>query len=196
MVWSAGNAPRLTPATKTPVWAALTSYGDRRRNIPLAQLLESLEHPGVEFYSLQKGEQAESELAALKAQAWKGPHLIEHAQQDFADTAALIEQLDLVVSVDTSVAHVAGALGKRTWMLLPFYANWRWLLERTDSPWYPSFRLYRQAQLDDWSAPLAQMGADLHSLAAKSLAMPAASERPNTCALGCNDRLGRDVSRE
>jgi ADP-heptose:LPS heptosyltransferase len=74
--------------------------------------------------------------------------------RDFADTAALIEQLDLVISVDTSVAHVAGALGKPLWLLLPWLPDWRWLLEREDSPWYPSARLFRQAEPGDWDSVL------------------------------------------
>ncbi len=105
-------------------------------------------------------------MHALKA---RGAQIIDLPQQDFSDTAALIEQLDLVVSVDTSVAHCAGALGKRTWLQLPFAsADWRWLLERTDNPWYPSFKLYRQAQMGDWSEPLVRLSADLHSWARTS----------------------------
>lgn len=81
---------------------------------------------------------------------------------DFADTAAIIEGLDLVISIDTSVAHLAGALGKRCWTLLPYvHCDWRWLRDRSDSPWYPSLRLYRQARPRDWSATLDQVLADL-----------------------------------
>ena len=69
---------------------------------------------------------------------------------DFADTAAIISNLDLIISVDTSVAHLAGALGKETWILLPFSPDWRWLTKRDDSPWYPVMRLFRQASSGDW----------------------------------------------
>jgi ADP-heptose:LPS heptosyltransferase len=69
---------------------------------------------------------------------------------DFADTAGLINALDLVITVDTAVAHLAGALGKPVWVLLPMCADWRWLTERSDSPWYPSMRLFRQTQWGDW----------------------------------------------
>jgi hypothetical protein len=72
----------------------------------------------------------------------------------------------LVISVDTSVAHLSGALCQRTWILLPHLPDWRWLMHRSDSPWYPSARLYRQAQARDWSAPLAQLALDLRALAA------------------------------
>ena len=71
---------------------------------------------------------------------------------DFSDTAALISQLDLVISVDTSVAHLAGALGKPVWILLTHAPDWRWLLDRDDSPWYPSARLFRQRETREWSS--------------------------------------------
>lgn len=80
---------------------------------------------------------------------------------DFSDTAALCECLDLVISVDTSVAHLSGALGKETWILLPVDPDWRWLLERDDSPWYPSVKLYRQLKLDDWGSVLERVVGDL-----------------------------------
>ena len=80
---------------------------------------------------------------------------------DFASTAALIEQLDLVITIDTAVAHLAGALGKPTWLLLSAAPDWRWMLGRSDSPWYPSMRLFRQAKLGDWSDPLAKLRAEL-----------------------------------
>jgi Flp pilus assembly protein TadD len=80
---------------------------------------------------------------------------------DFADTAALISQLDLVISVDTSVAHVAGALAKPTWLLLPFSPDWRWLMQREDSPWYPTMRLFRQRRLGDWPDTIARVTAAL-----------------------------------
>jgi ADP-heptose:LPS heptosyltransferase len=70
---------------------------------------------------------------------------------DFSDTAALVQEMDLVISVDTSVAHLAGALGKTVWIVLPFVPDWRWMLDRADSPWYPTATLFRQSRLDDWS---------------------------------------------
>jgi len=76
---------------------------------------------------------------------------------DFADTAALIENLDLVISVDTSVAHLAGALAKPVWVLIPFSSDFRWLMDRTDSPWYPTMRLFRQKQRNDWQGVVAEM---------------------------------------
>jgi ADP-heptose:LPS heptosyltransferase len=84
---------------------------------------------------------------------------------DFADTAALIEALDLVVTVDTSVVHLAGALGKPVWLLNRFDTCWRWLLDRTDSPWYPTLRQFRQPTPGDWDAVLAAVRAALARLA-------------------------------
>ena len=82
---------------------------------------------------------------------------------DFADTAAMIEHLDLVISVDTAVAHLAGAMGKRVWLLLPWIPDWRWMLERTDSPWYPTIRLFRQANIGDWAEVLQRVAASLQN---------------------------------
>ena len=80
---------------------------------------------------------------------------------DFASTATLMEQLDLIITIDTAVAHLAGALGKPTWLLLSATPDWRWMLKRSDSPWYPSMRLFRQAKPGDWSEPLAKLREEL-----------------------------------
>ncbi|HEY8668232.1 MAG TPA: glycosyltransferase family 9 protein, partial [Tepidisphaeraceae bacterium] len=92
-----------------------------------------------------------------------GLNLIDFTNQlhDFADTAALIAQLDLVITCDTAVAHLAGAMGKPTWIALPFAAPWRWMQGRLDSPWYPTVRLFRQSVPNDWSTPLRQIAAEL-----------------------------------
>jgi ADP-heptose:LPS heptosyltransferase len=82
-----------------------------------------------------------------------------------ADTAALIAKLDLVITVDTAVAHLVGALGKRTWTLLPFSPDWRWLMEREDSPWYPTMRLFRQTKFGDWPSVLDRVRGELSALA-------------------------------
>ena len=157
LVWSGGFRPDQPE---------LRSINDRR-NIPLAKL-RSLRHPCLEFYSLQKGPSAQSELAELLARGWDGPEIRDCASEleDFADTAALIEQLDLVISVDTSAAHLAGALGKPVWILNRYDSCWRWLLDRSDSPWYPSARLYRQEQPGDWDGVLRQVARDLDRFAA------------------------------
>jgi ADP-heptose:LPS heptosyltransferase len=86
--------------------------------------------------------------------------------RDFADTAALCAAMDVVISVDTSVAHLAGALGRPTWILLPFDPDWRWMLDRPTTHWYPSARLYRQLIRGDWAFPLADIHADLSKMLA------------------------------
>jgi hypothetical protein len=83
---------------------------------------------------------------------------------DFTDTAALCDLMDLVITVDTSVAHLAAALGKTTWIMLPFVPDWRWLLDRTDSLWYPSVQLYRQRIDGDWNSLIAEVGSDLEKV--------------------------------
>ena len=128
---------------------------DLQRSMPLAQLLPLLEVPGAEFHSLQLGE------AALQAKG--APQLIDLTADlhDFHDTAALIANLDLVIAVDTSVAHLAGALGKPVWMLNRYHSCWRWLRERGDSPWYPAMRIFRQARPGDWAGVIAKVQAAL-----------------------------------
>jgi ADP-heptose:LPS heptosyltransferase len=84
---------------------------------------------------------------------------------DFAQTAALVSELDLVVSVDTSVVHLAGALGRPTWVLLARVPDWRWMLEREDTPWYPGTRLFRQSDIDDWEPVLTRVALQLRELA-------------------------------
>jgi hypothetical protein len=117
----------------------------------------------VDFISLQKGVQAEAELTALVAANWGGPPITDYTQylNDFSDTAALIANLDLVISVDTSTAHLSAALGKPTWILNRFDTCWRWLLNRSDSPWYPSVKLYRQPELGRWEGVIEEVRANL-----------------------------------
>jgi ADP-heptose:LPS heptosyltransferase len=120
---------------------------DRRRSLSLARLVRLLEMKGIRFVSLQKG------VAALEQEQLPGdlrPLDLMGEVSDFADTAGLMANLDLVISVDTAVAHLAGALGKPAWTLLPFAGEWRWMVHRSDSPWYPTLRLFRQRQPGDW----------------------------------------------
>jgi tetratricopeptide repeat protein/glycosyl transferase family 9 (putative heptosyltransferase) len=130
---------------------------DHTRSLALAQLL-SLLPDRYRYVSLQK-DLNESELRIVAA------HSLDFSlSQDlnFSETAALCECLDLVISVDTSVAHLSAALGQKTWILLPFNADCRWLLDRSESPWYPSATLYRQASSGDWRGVLARVAADLN----------------------------------
>jgi tetratricopeptide (TPR) repeat protein len=130
-------------------WAGGRSNLDRRRSITLDALAPLGEVSGVQFISLQKGPPA-----AEAARPPRGTQLHDFTEDlhDFADTAALIENLDLVISVDTAVAHLAGALGEPVWLLNRFDTCWRWLQNRDDSPWYPSLRLFRQPTPGDWSS--------------------------------------------
>jgi tetratricopeptide (TPR) repeat protein len=130
------------------VWAGNPGFKQNRyRNCPLEQFLPLSKLPGVALYSLQKGEEAQEAKNPPE-----GMSLVDHTDEirDFADTASFVENLDLIISVDTAVAHLAGALGKPVWTLLPFSPEWRWLLDREDSPWYPTMRLFRQSSHGDW----------------------------------------------
>ena len=137
-------------------------WTNARRNIALERLAP-LRGAEVDFISLQKGEPGESELKALKARGWDGPDILEVMDQvsDFADTAALVQALDLVIAVDTSTAHLAGALGKPVWILNRYDSCWRWLTGRDNSPWYPSVRLFRQEGMSDWDAVVARVRVEL-----------------------------------
>jgi tetratricopeptide (TPR) repeat protein len=152
LVWSGGFRP-----DQPELWPL-----NRRRNIELSKL-KNFKAEGVEFHSLQKGELPESELVVLHLQNWDGPKIINHADSlnDFTDTAALIENLDLVISVDTSTAHLAGALGKPVWLMNRFDTCWRWFLDREDSPWYPTFKIYRQPKPHDWDSVVNRIAEDL-----------------------------------
>jgi tetratricopeptide (TPR) repeat protein len=141
-------------------WAGRPEHlRDRQRSIPLARLAELWDVSNVRFISLQKGPAADQiRSASLELSDWS------NELTDLADTAALIVNLDLVLTVDTSVAHLAGALGKPVWLLLSSVPDWRWMLDRADSPWYPTMRLFRQKSRGDWSAPIAEVLTALRSL--------------------------------
>ena len=143
------------------VWSGSTGHkNDHNRSITLAELLQHLP-PGPQYISLQK-ELREVDQATLRANPQLrhfGPELA-----DFTDTAALCDLMDIVISVDTSVAHLSAALGQTTWVLLPYSPDWRWLLERPDSPWYPSVRLYRQDSGMRWAGVLQRLRDDVLKL--------------------------------
>ena len=133
------------------------------RSIPLRGFAPMLGIEGVHFFSLQMGPAA-SQLDEVDARMID----LRAAIGDMADTAALIAKLDLVITVDTAVAHLAGALGKTTWTLLPFAPDWRWLTEREDSPWYPTMRLFRQPRFGDWPSVLERVRGGLAVLAVEN----------------------------
>lgn len=129
------------------VWSGNPKYStDVRRSVPLELLLPFI-NADADWYSLQKDVRDED-----RRRLGSNSPIVDnsHSLNDFSDTAALVAQLDLVISVDTAVAHLAGALGKPVWILLPFHPDFRWLRDREDSPWYPTARLFRQTQDGDW----------------------------------------------
>lgn len=139
LVWAGGNRPHVAELRKN----------DARRSITFERLAPILDVPNVRFFSLQKG-------PAARQLQHDDSHLdvIDYTEEldDFADTAALVANLDLVISVDTSTAHLAGALDKPVWILNRFDTCWRWMLERTDTPWYAQAKLFRQPALGDWDS--------------------------------------------
>lgn len=136
-------------------WAGNPAFpDDRRRSIAPERLAPLLAVRGVAFHSLQVGTAAA--LPVTQGVEPLGPEL-----HDFADTAACVQALDLVISVDTAVAHLAGALGSSVWIMLPLGSDWRWLVDRTDSPWYASARLFRQNGAGDWPAVIDRVARDL-----------------------------------
>lgn len=148
LVWSGNPRPDQPSA----------AFVDRRRSLPLQRFAPFAAVPGIRWISLQKGPPA-SQLES----APRGLQILDpmDAVEDFADTAALLAHLDLVITVDTSVAHLAGAVGKPVWMLSRHDACWRWLRDRSDSPWYPTMRIYRQPRPGDWDTVIERVTADL-----------------------------------
>ncbi len=149
------------------IWSGNAGHGnDHNRSIPFA-MLKPLLSCGARFVSLQK-EPRQSDLAALsECREIFRPEAMLHT---FADTAGLIEALDLVVTVDTSVAHLAGAMGKPVWIMLPLVPDWRWMMERGDSPWYPSARLFRQDRSRSWDSVVHNVRAALDDFVAARVA--------------------------
>ena len=138
------------------------NLGDNRRSIPLTQFAPLARVPGVSLLSLQKGIGTEQigQVADQFTVVDLGDRLDE-ANGPFMDTAAVMKNLDLVVTADTATAHLAGALGVPVWIALAYMADWRWLLERSDSPWYPSVRLFRQQRAGDWSEIFERMAVEV-----------------------------------
>jgi tetratricopeptide (TPR) repeat protein len=158
-VW-ANRLSQHAPAVNVGlVWAGGRFHkNDRNRSMTLAALMPLLRVPRVRFVSLQKGDPA-----AQAKSVPKGIDFVDWTRElnDFSDTAALIANLDLVITVDTSVAHVAGAMGKPVWVMLPVVADFRWMIDRQDSPWYPTMHLFRQRKIGDWAEVVARLATAL-----------------------------------
>ena len=145
-------------------WAGAVGHpNDHNRSMDLAALAPLFKVPGIRWLNLQTGPAA----ADLKSRRG-GPEVLALGDQlkDFADTAAILMQADLVISVDTALCHLAGALGRSVWILLPFAPDWRWGLDRTDTPWYRSARLYRQPCSRDWNSVAVSVAGDLRAISA------------------------------
>jgi tetratricopeptide (TPR) repeat protein len=146
------------------VWAGNPRHSnDRHRSVDLDLLVPLLQLPEVACFSLQVGA---SSAALAELPAAIRPDDLGAGLRDFGDTAALITQVDLIISVDTALAHLAGALGKPVWLLLPFVSDWRWMLGREDSPWYPAMRLFRQPHPGDWPSVIEKVRQQLIHLRA------------------------------
>jgi hypothetical protein len=146
-------------------WAGNPSFkNDRERSITLQNIWPIFSAAGATFFSIQK-DLREGDAEILGA----NPHIRHLGNQldDFMDTAAAMNAMDLVISSDTSIVHLAGALGRPVWILLSDNPDWRWLLDRTDSPWYPTARLFRQSKTGDWSSVVSDVYAELERAAAQ-----------------------------
>jgi len=152
------------PADRLPFWHTVVPRGEERRvglcwsgkkypdpsrSVPAWLMVALCACPEISFFSLQTGADADKPDMPL--------HDLTTLINDFADTAALISQLDLVITIDTSVAHLAGALGAETWLMVPFSPDWRWGIGRNDSPWYPTMRLFRQQRRGDWGTVICEL---------------------------------------
>ncbi len=150
-----------------------THPNDRRRSLPLAQLVPLADAGPAAFVSLQKPMPAR-DLESIRR--FPGMTDLSNELTDFGETAALMENLDLIVTVDTSMGHLAGALGKPVWILIPKAADWRWMLDREDSPWYPSARLFRQQKPGAWDESMNRLRSALSAELAGAMAENAAGD--------------------
>jgi tetratricopeptide (TPR) repeat protein len=157
--WEAKLGPRTAPRIGL-VWSGNPAFqNDVKRSVPLAALLSQLPS-NCRYVSLQKEVRAADRDALAQSAVFDASANLH----TFADTAALIACMDLVISVDTSVAHLAGAMAKTVWIMLPYSPDWRWMMERNDSPWYPTARLYRQQNDLSWQSVLARIGLELSAI--------------------------------
>jgi Tetratricopeptide repeat len=161
-----GRLPQNNRLRVGIVWAGNSAHGnDRNRSMPLEKFAPLLSVPGVDFISVQR------EVNAAQAEILDAHGVVRfgHEFMDFADTAAIVAMLDLLISVDTSVAHLAGAMGKAVGLLIPFAPDWRWLCDRSDTKWYPSMRIFRQRAPSDWDELIDRVRNELSEAAARRL---------------------------
>ena len=152
-------------------WTGVTSLGENyildytkvKRSIPLKKLAPLADSGNVSFYSLQISEDLNTGSDRFIIHDFGLDFDKRHGA--FMDTAAVMKNLDVVITTDTSIVHLAGALGIKTWLLLPFSAEWRWLIDRVDSPWYPTARLFRQPKIGDWDSVVQDVKNELKKVA-------------------------------
>ena len=155
-VWQAHLAPATKPYIGL-VWGGNPDFpNDKNRSVPFAQLQPLLASAAKHLISLQLGRPADQEAVIASGMLDLAPRL-----NSFADTAAALMHIDVLVTVDTAIAHLAGALGRPVWLMLPFDPDWRWMLEREDSPWYPTIKIFRQTQPGDWTGVLHKIADDM-----------------------------------
>jgi hypothetical protein len=148
-------------------WQGSPKYAmDAVRSIPLTEFAPLSEVPGLKLFSLQKGLGSE-QLGKIDWPIEELGSQLDEGGRAFLDTSAVMKNLDLVITSDTSIAHLAGALGVPTWIALSFSPDWRWMLEREDSPWYPTVRLFRQQSAGDWAGVFARIKTALAALASQ-----------------------------
>jgi ADP-heptose:LPS heptosyltransferase len=174
---STGGSPSPTQTKNLKVglvWAGNpTHHNDAARSLRLEDLMPLLQTPGTSFFSLQQPVPARDEA---HFQSVRESLNQREPFADFLETSAWVAEMDLIITVDTAIAHLAGALAKPVWTLLPFAADWRWFLERADTPWYPTMRLFRQKQRGDWRSVILQVAAALNDLSrAKKSGLEAAA---------------------
>ena len=157
--WETRLSPRIKPRIGI-AWSGSLLHNINNRSMDLTTLIPLLSDD-VQWVSLQK-ELGDADADVLKRDGRIS--FLGDGLKDFSDTAALIDVMDLVITVDTSVGHLAGAMGKPVWIMLPYNADWRWLLDRSDSPWYPSARLFRQRGIGNWNDLVHEVKSELWSL--------------------------------
>jgi hypothetical protein len=152
------------PEDKTPVgpnsvgltWAGRASHPqDRQRSMGAEILMPLFDMSGVEFHAIQRDGDIGADMTTRFHRDWSDEMV------DFSATAGIVASMDLVITVDTAIAHLAGAMERPVWVMLPFAADWRWFRDRTDSPWYPTMRLFRQDAPGDWPSVIKAVGAAL-----------------------------------
>lgn len=182
------SLPTLDLPGPAPLKVGLTWRGnpkhknDKQRSVPFVSLGPLFALENIAYYSLQTGAPTLQPETPTRGRLFDVSNLL----RDYADTAALLEQLDLLISVDTSVAHLAGALARPAWVLLPFAPDWRWLERREDSPWYPTLRLFRQPAPGDWASVIEKVCTELAAWASRmqddsSMNLEAAALAPQKC---------------